>query len=89
MITKMAEYAANMLRKPAKRAKKGWFGPKQLFLSIKNHIYWAATNAEKSENFREIFFGVRPQMVHFSSEFALEINFNIKKLLLCVCNPIF
>ncbi len=63
----------NMLQKPAKRAKKRKIWTKNnLFIVYKSYFFYGVTNAENVENFRENFFRVRFQIVHFSSEIALK-----------------
>ncbi len=76
----MAEHAAKYSLKTEKALKSGWFEPTTTFLlTIKNYIFCAPINAEKFEVFRENLFGVRTQMVHFSSGFGSKISFKIKK----------
>ena len=81
----MAEYAAKYVSKTLQKGQK-WliFTKNNLFIVNQNYIYCAVTNAEKFESFIEIFLSVGTQMVHFSSEFASEIIFNMKRYLSCV-----
>ncbi len=86
MPPKLAEYAAKYASKTRRKSQKKWliWTKNNHFIVYQKLYFCAAKKAEKIENFLWKFFGLRTQMVYFSSELASKINFKIKKI--CAIN---